>query len=173
MPTRFWTDEFRPLHSLAVSQYSAGQRDCDTFFAPPQREFLASIGLRPIFLYDHAEDFCGGGDPDYETTLLIASVRRDHFIYLQNGQWSDEAFDLKGLPERKAEFEGIAWLPRILAKARGFLRGNLPPDIMYNCGGDRDFLARHHCHPADFLRAVWGAGPDDRKVLESLQTAKR
>ena len=33
--------------------------------------------------------------------------------------------------------DGIAWLPRILVKARLKLRGEMPADLMYGCGGDR------------------------------------
>lgn len=169
MPTPFWTEDFRHLHTLATRQYQAGQRGADTFFDKSQTQFLASIGLRPIFLYDHAEDFSGGDDPAYETTLLIAAARRDYFLYEQDATWTKKNFDTASLPARAAELEGIPWLPRILQKARGFLNGNLPEDIMYNCGGDRNFLARHGCHPADFLRAVWAAGPDDTKIVEFLK----
>ena len=63
------------------------------------------------------------------------------------------------------ELEGIAYLPRILAKARAKLEGRLDPDLMFGCGGDRNFLRKHGgIHPADFLRRVWAAGGDDRAV---------
>ncbi len=164
-----WTTPLRELHRLAVDKYEGGQRGADSYFDPAQTEFLASIGLRPIFLYDHVEDLCRGGDPDFETTILIAAARRDYFFVLQNSIWSDEPFATDTLPARSDELHGISWLPRILQKARGFLIGNLPSDIMFNCGGDRDFLARHHCHPADFLRAVWASNGKDEEVVAYLQ----
>ena len=50
--------------------------------------------------------------------------------------------DMEQLPAKAAQVDGIAWLPRIIAKARAKLRGEMPPDLMYDCGGDRDFLER-------------------------------
>jgi hypothetical protein len=37
---------------------------------------------------------------------------------------------------------------------------------MYSCGGDRAFLKKVDIHPADFLREVWAARDDDRKIIE-------
>ena len=63
------------------------------------------------------------------------------------------------------ELAGIAYLPRIIAKARAKLRGGLDPDLMFGCGGDRNFLRKHgDIHPADFLRRVWAASEDDLKI---------
>ena len=73
------------------------------------------------------------------------------------------------LPLREAELEGIAWLPRILVKARAKLRGELHPDIMYCCGGDFAFLRGQDVAPADFLRVIWASGGDDAKVLAYLR----
>ncbi len=158
MTHSLWTTQFRSLHAKAVARFGEGERSADALFDSGETEFLAGIGLRPIFLFDHAEDLCGRGEPDYDTTLLIASARRDYFLNVQRGVWTAEGFDTEGLPARGDEFDGIAWLPRIVPKAWGFLLGNLPPDIMYNCGGDRKFLAEHNVHPADFLRAAWSEG---------------
>lgn len=172
MITDYWTDSFRELHTVAVDRYRQGLRGADTLFDPSQTEFLASIGLRPIFLYDHAEDLCGGGNPTFETTLLIAAARRDYFLVEQSSVWTEEPFAAETLPARTDELAGIPWLPRILQKARGCLLGNLPPNIMFNCGGDRQFLSRHHCHPADFLRAVWASRDDDQKAVNYLHNLK-
>jgi hypothetical protein len=60
----------------------------------------------------------------------------------------------------------MAYLPRILAKAKAKLRGELDPDLMFGCGGDRAFLARSGgLHLADFLRQVWAADGDDGKIV--------
>lgn len=170
MEITYWTNHFRELHALAVQRYRLGDRGAANFFDSTQTEFLASIGLHPIFLYDHAEDLCGRGDPTFETTLLIAAARRDYFLVEQESVWTTEPFAVDTLPARTDELDGIAWLPRILQKARGFLIGNLPDDIMFDCGGDRQFLARHQCHPADFLRAVWASGGDDKKIIGYLKS---
>ena len=57
------------------------------------------------------------------------------------------------------------WLPRLIFKARLKLRGEMDPEIMYGCGGDRQFFVKYDIHPADFLRAVWASGGDQAKVL--------
>ena len=69
------------------------------------------------------------------------------------------------LPLREAQLEGIAWLPRILEKARAKLHGELHPDLMYGCGGDRNFISKHNLHLADFLETVRRAGDDIAPVL--------
>lgn len=169
MIDQLWTTGFRSLHTKAIARYGEGARSADDLFDAVETEFLAEIGLRPIFLFDHAEDFLGRGEPDYDTTLLIASARRDYFLIVQRGVWTDEEFDVEGLPAREDEFDGIAWLPRIVPKAWGFLVGNLPTDIMYDCGGDRKFLATHGVHPADFLRAAWAEAGNINGLLKFLK----
>ena len=62
----------------------------------------------------------------------------------------------------------IAWLPRIIIKAKAKLRGELHPDIMFCCQGDMNFLSNHDIHPADFLRVVWAANDDDEKILDYI-----
>jgi hypothetical protein len=64
-------------------------------------------------------------------------------------------------------------LPRLIAKARAKLRGEMPPDLMYCCGGDRAFLNKVGIHPADFLRTVWSARDDDRKVIDWVKAKAR
>ena len=69
--------------------------------------------------------------------------------------------------------DGIAWLPRLIVKARAKLRGEMPPELMYGCGGDRPFLRGVNIHLADFLRVVWAAGEDDRRVVEHVKRTMR
>lgn len=73
-------------------------------------------------------------------------------------------------PVKLETLAGYVWLPRILVKARGKLRGELDPNTMFCCGGDRKFLREHDIAPADFLRAVWSAGDDDSKVIDFVKT---
>jgi hypothetical protein len=55
---------------------------------------------------------------------------------------------------------------------RGLQRsGELDPDVMYGCGGDRNFLAKNGgIHPADFLRHVWASGGDDSKIVAWIKS---
>ena len=91
------------------------------------------------------------------------------FLVVQNGKPSKETIDMDSLPEREAELGGIEWLPRIIAKARAKLPGEMPQELMYCCGGDRAFLREHGIHPADFLREVWAAGEDDQRILKYVK----
>jgi hypothetical protein len=96
----------------------------------------------------------------------VAGVRRAYFIEVQKRVPSTHVVSVADLPPKTAEVAGIAWLPRILAKARAKLRGEMDPQIMYGCGGDRAFLKRVDVHPAEFLRKVWEAGENDQKVID-------
>ena len=101
----------------------------------------------------------------------MAAVRRDYFLVEQKGKRSGKVITKDDLPSFGEEFEGIAYLPRILVKARGKLRGELDPDLMYGCGGDRNFLAKNGDIPmADFLRRVWASGGDDGKIAAWIRS---
>ena len=160
-----WTERLSTLHTKAVDLYRGGIRDLPSYFTAEETEWLASVGLRPINLYDWAEDLTGSGEPDWNTALLIAAARRDYFLVHQKGVTATTITESRELPPKDAELDGIPWLPRIIAKASCFLKGGLCHDIMYGCGGDRRFLKTHDIHPADFLRAVWASEGDHAHVL--------
>ena len=167
-----WDRTFRKVYDKAVQTYQAGNRRLETFYKPDERTFLASIACTPQELYDFVQDWCGANEPSFETVLLITAVRRDYFLFVQKGQLSREMIDMEALPPKGAELAGIAWLPRIISKAKAKLRGEMPPELMYGCGGDRPFLRSVNIHPADFLRIVWSAGDDDQKVIDFVLAQK-
>ena len=102
--------------------------------------------------------------------MLIAAARRDYFLTVQNGIPSQRVLTRDELPSFGEDLAGITYLPRILAKGRAKLRGELHPELMFGCGGDRNFLAKNgDIHPADFLRHLWSAGEDDAKMLAWLK----
>ena len=76
---------------------------------------------------------------------------------------------MEDLPAKEATLEGIAWLPRLIQKARAKLRGEMTADLMYDCGGDRRFFEEYGLHPADFLRVVWAADGDAQKILRYVR----
>ena len=80
---------------------------------------------------------------------------------------------MQQLPAKSAEVDGIAWLPRLIAKARIKLRGELHPDLMYGCAGDRPFLRQHHMTLPQFLQLVRDQGDDDRAIVEAVKSAAR
>ncbi len=160
-----WYHELKQLFILASERYRAGERDAQRFFTEEQEAYLAAIGQTAQEIYDFAEDHARGGEPDWETVLLISAARRDYLLTVQNGVTSPRRVATEDLPSKDADLDGIGWLPRLIAKAEAKLRGELPPDLMYGCGGDRRFFHQHGLDPADFLRHVWAAHGDEQKVL--------
>jgi hypothetical protein len=161
-----WNDRFLELFDRCAIAYRSGNTDFESYYSDTDRKFLAEIGCRSREFFDFVEDFCGEGEPTVSTALMVAAVRRDYFLAVQKGA-PDGGTPLTRdeVPIFAEELDGIAYLPRIIAKARAKLRGGLDPDLMYGCGGDRNFLHKNgDIHPADFLRRVWAAGEDDLKI---------
>jgi hypothetical protein len=163
-----WNDTFLELFDRCVSRYRAGDHDFENYYTPADHDFLCEIGCQTREFFDFVEDFCEDNSPSPSTALLIAAVRRDYFLTVQkNVASTDPLLTREVVPTFGEVLDGIAYLPRILAKARAKLSGTLDPDLMFGCGGDRNFLRKHgNLHPADFLRQVWAAKDDDRKVVK-------
>jgi hypothetical protein len=124
------------------------------------------MGMNKIDVFDFAEDWVCEGEPDLASFLLIHEHRRDYFWEVQNRVESSERLDSTKLPAKDSEIEGIRWLPRIIPKARAKLRGELPPETMFCCGGDRHFFHHNNIHPSEFLGIVRRAGEDDQKIID-------
>lgn len=169
-----WDSYFVEMFDSCVDEYDAGNLDFEEWFSDEDLDFLKSIGCREREFFDFIEDnvTSGGEDPTAITALLVAAVRRDYFLTIQKSIPSERIVAASELPAKTADLEGIVWLPRIIVKARAKLRGEMNPDTMYGCGGDRAFLGKYDIHPADFLRVVWAAGDDDQKILAYVK-AKR
>jgi hypothetical protein len=157
---------FRSLYDQAVGLYAKGRRGADAYFGAEDSQWLASNGLSAQCLYDYAEDEVGGGEPGYDQALAIEAVRRDYFFSAQGGRPSGVVLDEARLPAKTDAVRGIEWLPRIIPKARAKLRGELPPSLMYCCGGDRRFFKARDIFPAEFLSLVWRHERDDSAVVE-------
>ncbi|MEM0896156.1 MAG: hypothetical protein AAGJ79_04655 [Verrucomicrobiota bacterium] len=162
-----WDQTFRDLFQRSLEKYRGGNSDVGTYFDEADQAFLREIGYKPREFFDFVEDFEDYGAPSMESAILIASVRRDYLDTMQGGQLSDHEISPADLPGKEEELGRFRWLPRIIVKATAKLKGELDPDIMYSCGGDRGFLTAHDIHPADFLRAVWAAdsGEDKDQIL--------
>lgn len=150
-----FTSNLRGLWDKACTRYSQGLREAGALFSPDEQALLAANGLTSQNLYDYAEDFTGGGEPTWDTALSIELVRRDYFLNVQAGRASPVGLDEATLPPKTAAVAGIEWLPRIVPKALAKLRGELPPSLMYCCGGDRRFFKTHDILPSEFLSLVW------------------
>jgi hypothetical protein len=166
-----WSTTFRSLFHRCVTRYQGGDHDLEAWFDQGERDFLSTIGCKPRELFDFVEDHCrsDGRDPDFETALLITAVRRDYFLVVQKGVTSGHVVTPDQLPPKAAAVDGIVWLPRLIAKARAKLRGEMDPDTMYGCGGDRHFCSTHDIHLADLLRHVWAAGDDDQTIIDYVK----
>ena len=160
-----WDTQFTKLYQHCVEQYRGGNEDFMSHYSEEDLAFLESIGYKPRELFDFVEDFVDQQTPAPTTALLIAAVRRDYFQVVQGGKHSEKEITTDDLPTFGDELEGMAYLPRIITKAEAKLRGELDPDLMYGCGGDRRFLSTHgDLHPADFLRHVWSADGDHSEI---------
>lgn len=168
-----WDTTFSELYNRCVERYRGGDTDYNGYYSDEDLAFLTSIGYKPREFFDFVEDYADGGEPSPSTAVMIASVRRDYLRTIMKGELSSHVIDPASLPGKTDAIDGIVWLPRILVKARGKLRGELDPNTMFCCGGDRKFLREHDIAPADFLRAVWAAGEDDAKVIEYVKNYSR
>lgn len=164
--------QLKAIWQQAVTKYESGNRAPDSYFDEATLSELASIGLNTMDVYDYAEDFVTRGEPDFETFLMVCEARRDYFLNVMKGEASDKRLDPATLPAKTDEINGIVWLPRIMPKAIAKLRGEMPPEIMYGCGGDRNFFKENKLHPAEFLRAAW-AYENDLDGLVSWVETKR
>jgi hypothetical protein len=157
--------QFRALYDKAVGRYAQNQRNADAFFTAEEKTFLAANGITPQHLYDYAEDHNNyDGEPGFELAFGIELIRRDYFLNEQSGRPSPTVLDEATLPPKDATVAGISWLPRLIPKARAKLRGELPPSLMYCCGGDRKFFKEHDIMPLDFLGLIWRQRTDEPVV---------
>jgi hypothetical protein len=152
-----WQQTFSRLFEGAVEKYRGLDAEGE--------KFLGTIGYNAQEFFDFVDDFARGGEPTLQTALEIAAVRRDYFLNEQGGKLTSRRIAMSDLPAKDAELDGIGWLPRLIAKAEAKLRGEMPPDLMYGCGGDRKFFRVNHADPAEFLRQVWKTDGDSKKIV--------
>ncbi|MDK3159605.1 DUF5069 domain-containing protein [Kamptonema cortianum] len=156
--------------NTAVEQYGKGNRDANAFFTGAQIAFLGSIGLNAREVYDFAEDYHNGQEPDLATFLMVHDIRRAYFLEVQKGIPSGKKKVAPGdLPAKTDEVGGIVWLPRIIPKAFAKLRGEMDPELMYGCGGDRRFFRENDIHPAEFLRVAWANESSPEKIIDWVE----
>ena len=164
-----WRSQLRAIYDRSVERFEQGHRGPETVVGPEAMAFLDSIGTSAQELYDFVEDWVEDGEPDFDAVAAMTDVRRTYFLTVQEGKRSDTVVPSASLPSGYAKLGGYQWLPRIIAKARAKLRGELAPDIMFGCGADRPFLRSVNMEPAEFLNTVWNAGTDDDAILDAVQ----
>jgi hypothetical protein len=142
-------------------------------FSREDADFLASAGCTTQELFDFVDDSQNDGEPDYDTVLAVTEIRGRYFLEVMGGKPTGNVVSTSTLPAKSAEVDGIPWLPRLIAKARLKLRGEMSPDLMYGCGGDRPFLREHGLTLPQFLQLVWDKGSDDRAIVDAVKAAAR
>ncbi len=156
------------LHSLwekAVDLYKSGQRGAASYFNDEEKDWLAANGITPQEIYDFAEDFTNYNEPDFLTFALISDIRRNYFLQEMEGRPTGKTVDPANYPAKDLEVDGIAWLPRLIQKAKAKLRGELDSNTMYGCSGDRNFFRTHDIHPSEFLFFVSRHMNDDQAIV--------
>ena len=164
-----WIQKLREVYARGIFAAKAGRRSPRNMFGPDDVEFLRSIGCSTQELFDFVDDYLSDREPDLEEVIAVQAIRRDYFLSVMSGAWTGHVASMAELPAKSAAVDGIPWLPRLIVKARLKLRGEMPDELMYGCGGDRPFVKRMRTTLAGFLQLVRDCGEDDRKIVDALK----
>ena len=169
-----WNDTYLRLFERCLELYKSGNKEFETYYQDEDLVFLKQIGYRKREFFDFVEDYADSGDPTPSTAVLIAAVRRDYLLVVQDGKLTaGPSVTRDSIPAKDSVVDGITYLPRMIVKAEAKLRGELDPDLMFCCGGDRRCLRDNgNLHPADFLRRVWAADGDHQKVVDWVKSQR-
>ena len=166
-----WKTEFRRVWDRGVAAWRAGRRAPQTMFERAHAAFLTTIGCTAQELFDFVDDSLQYDDLDFDTALAVAAIRRDYFLDVMHGKSTGRIATMESLPAKSAAVDGIAWLPRLIVKARLKLRGEMPADLMYGCAGDRPFLRGVNMDLPGFLQLVRDSGDNDRRIIDAVKKA--
>jgi len=169
MSTLSWEKQFRQVYDRGVAAWHAGRKSPSAMFNRKDTAFLATIGCTAQELFDFVDDELRYGDFGFDTTLAVAAIRRDYFLKVMKGKRTGRTVSMENLPAKTAEVDGIAWLPRLIVKARLKLRGEMPDDLMYGCAGDRPFLRKMNMDLPGFLKLARESGDDDRRIINAVK----
>lgn len=161
-----WETTFRAVYDRGLAAYRRGQDRPHTYLGGEDIAFLRTLGCSAQELFDFVEDKVNYGEPSLEDALAVAAIRRGYFLDELGGRTTGRVRSMAELPAKTDAVDGIAWLPRILEKAKAKLRGEMPEELMYGCGGDRMFLRSVRVSLPEFLAAVRDARGEDRAVIE-------
>tara|TARA_B110000037_G_scaffold218422_1_gene281392 strand:- start:1284 stop:1811 length:528 start_codon:yes stop_codon:yes gene_type:complete len=164
-----YQEDFKTLYNKAVSEFSQGNKDMSTYYSEAEIALIKSNGWRIQDFFDYAEDAAYDNVPTYEMAQSIEQARREYFFNTQNSTPSTKLIYSKDLTAKNESLAGLTWLPRIIEKAKGKLSGELADEIMYCCGGDRNFLSTHNVHPAEFLRVVLDNWDNQQAIIDFVK----
>src|SRR3954452_13497013 len=113
-----WNREFFNVWQRALAAWKAGRKSAHTMFEPADLSFLATIGCTAQELFDFVDDSLRYDDVDFEAVLAVTAIRRKYFLEVMHGKPTGRVVSMRELPAKSDEVDGIAWLPRLIAKAR-------------------------------------------------------
>lgn len=171
MDSYYYLSTLRSIWESAVASYRGGGQSASEMFSAEQSAFLLAIGATEQEVFDFAEDYVSSGDPDFDIFATVTDKRRNYFLQVQGGQHSEHVVQDADLPPKAEEVGGIAWLPRIIVKAKAKLQGEMNPNLMYGCGGDRRFLKSVNIHAAEFLALVERHMDNDAAVIDYVKSS--
>jgi len=166
-----WQTRFQQAYDHGVAAWREGRKTAATMFTADEAAFLASIGCTPQELFDFVDDWLRYGEPDFADALAVARIRRDYFLTVLKGRPAARPISVQDLPSKTAAVDGIVWLPRLIEKARAKLRGEMPDDLMYGCGGDRGCFREIKITMPAFLELVRDSGQDTRRIIDTVKKA--
>lgn len=169
MTTSNWQETFRTVFDNGIAAWKVGRKSPETMFDQQAVGFLQSIGCTAQEIFDFVDDNQRYGEPDFATTLAVTALRRDYYLNVLHGKSTGHIASMSDLPAKTDAVDGIAWLPRLIVKARLKLRGEMPSELMYGCAGDRPFLREMKMDLPSFLKLVWDSGSDDRRIIETVK----
>jgi hypothetical protein len=167
--TKDWESELQAVWNRGVAAGKAGRRSAKAMFDPQDVAFLATIGCTAQELFDFVDDSLDYDDVDFAMVRAVTAIRREYFLNVMHGQSTGRVVPMSALPAKSAAVDGIAWLPRLIVKARLKLRGEMNPDLMYGCAGDRPFLRKHGMTLPQFLQIVRDHGDHDRAIIDAVK----
>ena len=126
-----WKIRFREVFDAGVQRRKEGCNEPGAMFDPGEVAFLESIGCSVQEMFDFCDDYVGWDDVIYEHVEALQAVRYEHFTQELDSQPASHPMEMDEFPPKDAEVEGMAWLPRLIVKARAKLAGQLPADLMY------------------------------------------
>lgn len=159
----------KALWEKGVEDYNQGGRSPGAYLTKEDQAFLSEIGANEQDLYDFVDDSIRYGEPDFEVFWAVQSMRFNYFKMIMQNRSGDYIAPMEAYSPKNAEINGIPWLPRIIQKGKRKLRGELNTDIMYGCGGDRQFCKTHNLHLAEFLQLVWTHWDDHQAIASYIE----
>jgi len=168
-----WESRLSELWHTALARYRKGRTSPRSLFEPDEDAFLREIGCSAQELFDFVEDHEGWGEPDLDVVLAVQRIRHRYLHEVLQGRPPGPPPPAGSLPAKTDAVRGIAWLPRLIVKARLKLRGEVPPELMYGCGGDRPFLRKAGMSLAEFLQLTWDSGDDDNALVAAFIARSR